>query len=51
MRSLQKADIIKTHGDNSKLKKFIGKISFTQFETGLNNTLNWFRKNKIEKIL
>ena len=51
MRSLQQADIIKTHGDNSKLKKFIGNVKFTQFETGLDNTLNWFKKNKIEKIL
>lgn len=50
-RALQKADIIKTHGDNSKLKKLIGNIRFTQFEEGLDNTLKWYRKNKIEKIV
>ena len=49
MRSLQKADIIKTHGDNSKLKKSIGNFSFTKFEIALDNTLNWYQKNKIEK--
>ena len=50
-RALQKADIIKTHGDNSKLKKLIGNIKFTQFEKGLNNTLKWYKNNKIEKIV
>jgi UDP-glucuronate 4-epimerase len=49
-RALQKADIIKTHGDNSKLKKLIGNIKFTQFEKGLNNTLKWYKNNKIEKF-
>ena len=51
MRSLQKADIIKTHGDNSKLKKSVGNLSFTKFEIALDNTLAWYRKNKIEKIV
>ena len=50
-RALQKADIIKTHGDNSKLKKLIGNIKFTQFEKGLNNTLKWYKNNKIENFL
>jgi len=50
-RALQKADIIKTHGDNSKLKKLIGNIKFTQFEKGLNNTLKWYKDNKIENFL
>ena len=51
MRPLQKADIIKTHGDNSKLKKSVGNLSFTKFENALDNTLAWYRKNKIEKIV
>ncbi len=51
MRPLQKADIIKTHGDNSKLKKSVGNLSFTKFENALNNTLAWYKKNKIEKIV
>ena len=51
MRSLQKADIIKTHGNNSKLKKSVGNLSFTKFEIALDNTLTWYKKNKIEKIV
>lgn len=51
MRPLQKADIIKTHGDNSKLKVSVGNLSFTKFENALDNTLAWYKKNKIEKIV
>ncbi len=51
MRSLQKADIIKTHGNNSKLKRSVGNLRFTKFEVALDNTLGWYRKNKIEKIV
>ena len=29
-RKLQKADIIKTHGSNAKLRKYIGKLSVTK---------------------
>ena len=43
---LQTADVIKTHGDNSLLLKFIKKEFFFSIETGLSNTYNWFKKNK-----
>ena len=45
-RSLQKADILKTHGDNSLVKKITGIKKFTDISVGLNNTVEWFIKNK-----
>ena len=43
-RSLQKADVIKTHGDNKKILKIIGKIKFTDLDLGLKNTVRWFKE-------
>lgn len=43
---INKADVLKTHGNNKKLIKFIGKIEFTNFKVGLQNTLEWFNNNK-----
>ena len=45
-RSLQKADILKTHGDNSLVKKITGIKKFTDISIGLKNTVEWFIKNK-----
>ena len=45
-RSLQKADIIKTHGDNNLVKKISGIKKFTDISIGLRNTVEWFVKNK-----
>ena len=45
-RSLQKADIIKTHGDNNLVKKISGIKKFTDISVGLKNTVEWFVKNK-----
>ena len=45
-RSLQKADILKTHGDNNLVKKITGIKKFTDISVGLNNTVEWFIKNK-----
>jgi UDP-glucuronate 4-epimerase len=45
-RSLQKADILKTHGDNSLVKKITGIKKFTDISAGLKNTVEWFIKNK-----
>lgn len=39
---LQKGDVIKTHGSNSKVKKNFGKIAFTKVEDGVNHFMNWF---------
>ena len=43
-RSLQKADVIKTHGSNKKILSKIGKMKFTKIEIGLEKTLDWFKK-------
>ena len=45
-RSLQKADIFKTHGDNSLVKKITGIKKFTDISMGLKNTVKWYIKNK-----
>ncbi len=45
-RSLQKADILKTHGDNSLVKKITGINKFTDTSIGLKNTVKWFLNNK-----
>ena len=43
-RSLQKADVIKTHGSNKKILSKIGKMKFTKIEIGLEKTVDWFKK-------
>ena len=43
---LQSADVIKTHGSNSLILKFIKKENFFSIHTGLFNTFKWFEKNK-----
>lgn len=40
----QKGEMLKTYGDNSILKREIGKIKFTNFEEGLKNTIRNFNK-------
>ena len=46
-RILQKGDIYKTHGSNSLIKKITKFKNFTNIDTGLKNTVNWYIKNKI----
>lgn len=46
-----KADVMKTHGSNRKIKKFINFKKFTDFNIGLSNTIEWYKKNKIYKLL
>ena len=43
-RKLQKADVIKTHGTNKKIKSFIGNQRFTSIDDGLKITVQWFKK-------
>ena len=43
---MQKADILKTHGDNSLVKRITGIKKFTDTSIGLKNTVEWFIKNK-----
>ena len=45
-RSLQKADILKTHGDNSLIKKITGIKKYTDISEGIKQTVGWFIKNK-----
>ena len=42
-RQLQKADVVKTHGNNLKIIKNTGFKNFTNFEMGLLNTLKWYK--------
>ena len=42
-RKLQKADIIKTHGSNAKLRKYIGKLSMTKTNFAIDKTINWYK--------
>ena len=43
-RSLQEADVIKTHGSNKKILSIIGNKKFIPIKNGLLNTLNWFKQ-------
>ena len=44
--SKHKADLYKTHGDNSLVKKISGVKKFTDISVGLKNTVKWFVNNK-----
>lgn len=44
-RGMQKADIYKTHGDNRRVIKKSGLKKYTKFETALDKTHEWFKKN------
>ena len=40
---LQKGDVIKTHGDNTKIKRLFGNIKFTNIEKGVSKFVKWFK--------
>ena len=44
-RKFQLADVLKTHGDNTKVKRFINFNNFTEIKTGLNRVIRWTIKN------
>jgi len=44
--SKHKADLYKTHGDNSLVKRITGVKKFTDISIGLKNTVGWYIKNK-----
>ena len=46
---INKLDVLKTHGDNSKILKLVGNINFTNINKGVLNTISWFKKKKITK--
>jgi len=47
--SLQKADILKTHGDNQKLLKIIKYNKFSNWQNSVEKTIIWYQKNMIKK--
>ena len=49
LRPLQKADIIKTHGSNIKIKKKTNYKNFMNINLGFRRTLEWYKLNKIFK--
>ena len=46
----QKTDVLKTHGDNKKIKNYTNYKKFTNFDVGLKKTINWYLKEKIWRI-
>ena len=48
--SQHKADVLNTHGSNSKIKKYLKIKSFTNFYKAFDKTYNWYIKNKIYNI-
>ena len=40
----QKADLIKTHGDNKKINKYLNFKSYTNFETAIEKLIYWYKK-------
>jgi len=46
--SLQKADILKTHGDNIKIRRYLNYNKFYSIKDGISNLVNWYKSyNKI----
>jgi len=43
-REIQQADVMKTHGDNKKIKKKKLIQHFTPLRIGIKNTLDWYKK-------
>lgn len=50
LTQLHKADVLKTHGNNSKIKKFVSFYKFSNFDKKFSQVLGWFKKYKIEKF-
>ena len=44
-RKFQKADVMKTHGSNTKIKKYIKLNKFTDVRLAIENTVMWYKKN------
>ena len=45
-KPLHAADVFKTYGDNTKIKRILKKVKFTNYKTGVQNTVKWYKKNK-----
>ena len=47
---MHKADLMKTHGSNKKLKKYGLGINYSNFYEKFYQTFEWYKKNKIYKL-
>jgi len=45
-KPLHAADVLKTFGDNRKVKKIVKKVKFTNYKIGVQNTVKWYKKNR-----
>ncbi len=45
-KPLHAADVFKTFGDNRKVKRIVKKVKFTNYKTGVQNTVKWYKKNR-----
>ena len=48
--TFQQADVLKTHGDNSKIKKYLNLKNFMNIDLGLKKTIEHYYNNKIWKF-
>ena len=46
---LNKADVLNTHGDNNKIKKFVNYKKFANFRISFKKTFKWYVLNKINR--
>ena len=44
-KPLHVADVLKTFGDNRKVKRIVKKVKFTNYKIGIQNTVKWYKKN------
>ena len=44
-KPLHVADVLKTFGDNRKVKRTVKKVKFTNYKIGIQNTVKWYKKN------
>ena len=44
-KPMHAADVLKTYGDNRKVKKIVKKLKFTNYKEGVQNTVKWYKKN------
>lgn len=49
MMPMNKADVLKTHGNNTKIKKLTLFNKFSDFEDSFSKTFEWYKKNRIFK--
>lgn len=48
--NLHKADVLKTHGDNLKIKRFLKINKFSDFNKSFLKTYKWYKKNNFYKL-